>query len=175
MKLYVSADGQNRDAFALAKKIYQSGLRPDLIIGLWRGGTPIAIAVHEYFVYKGEGCVNFPMKCASYDGMKQTESLVLDLPPSASSLIKDGKTVLVIDDVFDTGKTAAAVKKEIEGLGARAYIATLYYKPANNKTDIIPDFYIHSTDEWIVFPHEIESLTASELREKDSTLADILD
>ena len=42
-------------------------------------------------------------------------------------------------------------------------IATLWYKPKNNATDIIPDYYIHETDQWLVFPHELEGLTLNEM------------
>jgi hypothetical protein len=42
-------------------------------------------------------------------------------------------------------------------------IATPYFKPSNNKTDKEPDYYLHSTDEWLVFPHELSGLTMQEI------------
>ena len=46
-KIYLDSNGLTRDSFALARKIFDSGFRPDVIIGLWRGGTPVAVAVQE--------------------------------------------------------------------------------------------------------------------------------
>ena len=170
-KVYISADVQCRDSFEFAKRIYDTGYRPDLLIGLWRGGTPIAIAVHEFFVFKGHACANLPVKCASYSGMSRTETLTIDLPEKFNEFLAPGKKILVVDDVFDSGKTAAALKKLLESAGCEAKIATLYFKPANNKTDIVPDFYLKATDEWIVFPHELEGLTLDEIRCKDPAIA----
>ncbi len=174
MKLYISADEQNRNAFALAKAIWDSGYRPDLLIGLWRGGTPVAIAIHEFFVFKGHKCANLPVKCASYDGMTQTDCFSVDMPPSIGKYLGPYNKILIVDDVFDTGNTAANLKEIFENTDATVKVATLYYKPKNNKTDIVPDYYHSATDEWIVFPHEIEGLTAEELREKDPVIAELL-
>lgn len=170
-KVYISADQQCRDSFEFARKIYDTGYRPDLLIGLWRGGTPIAIAVHEFFVFKGHACANLPVKCASYSGMSRTETLTIDLPEKFNAFLSPGKKILVVDDVFDSGKTAAALKRLLEASGCEAKIATLYFKPANNKTDIVPDFFLKATNEWIVFPHELEGLTLDEIRCKDPDIA----
>lgn len=166
-KTYISADQQCRDSFAFARKIWDTGYRPDLLIGLWRGGTPIAISVHEFFVYMGHPCANLPVKCVSYAGMSQTSSFTIDLPEKFNSFLSPGKKILVVDDVFDSGQTAAKLKKLLTDAGCEPKIATLYFKPANNKTDITPDFYLHATDEWIVFPHELEGLTLDEILCKD--------
>lgn len=174
-KTYISADRQCRDSFAFARKIWDTGYRPDLLIGLWRGGTPIAISVHEFFVYMGHKCANLPVKCSSYAGMSQTSEFSIDLPEKFGSFLAPGKKILVVDDVFDSGRTAAKVKKLLLDAGCEPKIATLYYKPKNNKTDIEPDFYLHSTDEWIVFPHELEGLTKDEIRCKDPDIVQFFD
>ncbi len=44
-------------------------------------------------------------------------------------------------------------------------IATPYFKPANNQTLLIPDFYLHQTSDWLVFPHELAGLKAREILE----------
>ena len=41
--------------------------------------------------------------------------------------------------------------------------ATVYYKPSMAKVDFVPDYYIHETDKWLVFPHEIDGLTKEEI------------
>ena len=174
-KLYISADQQCRDSFALARNIWDTGYRPDLLIGLWRGGTPIAVAVHEFFVYKGHACANLPVKCSSYEGMSRTDNLKIDLPENFRSYLTPGKKILVVDDVFDSGKTAAGLKQFLLDSGCEPKIATLFFKPKNNQTSIVPDFYLKSTDEWIVFPHELEGLTVEEIRCKDPEIAKLVE
>ena len=79
-------------------------------------------------------------------------------------------SILLVDDVFDTGLTMKAV---IEEYHARARknaafdirIATVYYKPDNNRTSRKPDFFLRETNQWLVFPHELHDLTAEEIRE----------
>src|SRR5689334_11470243 len=41
--------------------------------------------------------------------------------------------------------------------------ATLFYKPERNKTNLSPKYYIHESKEWIVFPHELDGLSESEV------------
>ena len=50
-----------------------------------------------------------------------------------------------------------------------------YFKPTKNKTNRKPDYYIHETDNWLVFPHELEGLTAEEIRANKPELAQLMD
>ena len=43
--------------------------------------------------------------------------------------------------------------------------AALYYKPGRNETELVPDYYLHETTQWLVFPHELDGLSGAELRE----------
>ena len=66
-----------------------------------------------------------------------------------------------MDDIFDTGHSIAAVFDALKGkLGENMpkdiRVATIYYKPTRNKTDRVPDYYLYETDQWVVFPHELE-------------------
>ena len=47
-KLFIQADELLSDSFKLAWQVYESGYRPNYIIGVWRGGAPIGIAVQEF-------------------------------------------------------------------------------------------------------------------------------
>ena len=42
----------------------------------------------------------------------------------------------------------------------------LYYKPSMNKTDIVPNYFLHETAAWLVFPHELEGLSHEEMQKK---------
>lgn len=63
---------------------------------------------------------------------------------------------MIVDDVFDTGRSILAVLERISGLSRRNVpeiirVATVYYKPNKRKVDLVPDYYIHATDDWLVF------------------------
>ena len=83
--------------------------------------------------------------------------------------IRHDDRVLIVDDVFDTGNT---IKKVIEEIRRRARgnapdeirVAVPWYKPARNETELVPDFYLRETSEWLVFPHELDALTPEEMR-----------
>jgi len=81
----------------------------------------------------------------------------------------------VVDDVFDTGKTAAAVKERIDATGAEMRIACVYWKPEKNTTTLKPDYFVRDVGlDWIVFPHEVEGLTDEEVVQKDPELASLI-
>lgn len=175
-KHYLSATEYQRDMWRLAANIKKSGWKPDFLVGLWRGGAPVAIAVHEFFKATGWDVKHIPLKCWSYTGIGQNEGkVVFMLGDAIFGMFRPGDRILFIDDVFDTGKTAAAVMEHMKGIGADARIACVYWKPTKNTTTIRPDFVAKDIgNDWIVFPHEIEGLTMDEIREKDPSLAELM-
>jgi hypothetical protein len=82
--------------------------------------------------------------------------------------------MLLIDDVFDTGKTMVEVLRVIRAKARKnapeIRVATVYYKPSRNQTDITPDYYVCTNDNWLVFPHELEGLTKEEIMEKNPNI-----
>lgn len=175
-KTFLSADEFLRDSWRLAAKITSSEWKPDKLLALWRGGAFAGMAVHEFFKVKGWEIAHLPMKCKSYSGIGENAGeVVFTLGREIFGRIKAGEKILVIDDVFDTGKTAKAIKTKLEGIGAEPRIATVYFKPNKNQTDIKPDYYTKELgDNWIVFPHELEDLSAEELEAKDPALKELL-
>jgi len=88
--------------------------------------------------------------------------------------------LLIVDDVFDTGKSIEAIINTLKEKTRRNVphdirVAVPYYKPSRNKTDRVPDYYLHETDQWLKFPHSLEGLTHDEVRENRPQLAAILD
>jgi len=175
-KRYLSANEFLQDSWRLAADIRRSGWRPDILIALWRGGAPVGIAVHEYLKVAGWPLDHVPLKCASYTGIGENEGEVAFTHAEVVwNELKKGMRVLVVDDVFDTGKTAAAVKARLEQLGVEARFACVYWKPAKNLTDLKPDYFTKDIGlEWLVFPHEIDGLTTAEIAEKDPCLSSLL-
>ncbi|WP_018461783.1 phosphoribosyltransferase [Thermus oshimai] len=68
-----------------------------------------------------------------------------------------GKRVLVVDDVWDSGRTAFAVKERIRRAGGTPWVATLHFKPERNRVPDRPDFYAEETGAWVVYPWALEA------------------
>jgi hypothetical protein len=52
-------------------------------------------------------------------------------------------------------------------------IACPWYKPNNNQVSMVPDYYVQTSDEWLVFPHELTGLTPDELLNSKAELKEI--
>ena len=171
-KVYLDSQELLDDSFKLAGQVLKSGFRPKFIIALWRGGTPIGIAVQEFLDTYGH-CKsdNIAIRTSSYRGVGDRSSTV-DIYGLSYLLKKMNKddSVLIVDDVFDTGHTVKAVIDEIRKQARKnapndIRIAVPWYKPTANQTDREPDYYIHTTDKWINFPYSVEDLTVEEIKE----------
>ena len=175
-KHYLSANDFLHDAWRLAADVRKSGWKPDFLIALWRGGTPPGIAIHEFLKVSGWEVRHLPLKCSSYTGIGENAGEVrFTCAEPVFGMLRKGDKVLIVDDVFDTGKTAAAVKERIEATGAEMRMACVYWKPEKNITTLKPDYFVKDVGlDWIVFPHEIEGLTPDEVRTKDPLLAELL-
>ncbi len=168
-KQYVSAQELLNDSFKLGLEIFQSGFRPSFIIGIWRGGTPVGIAVQEILDHLGVKTDHIAIRTSSYRGINKRDKNVrvhgLEYVTRRANW-KDG--LLIVDDVFDSGSSIKAVIKALQdrmrrNLPEDIRIVTPWYKPKNNVTDIIPDYYMHETDQWLIFPHELDGLTREEI------------
>lgn len=175
-KTYLSANEFLHDSWRLAAAVRNSGWRPEVLIALWRGGASVGVSLHEFFKVSGWDVRHIPLKCASYTGIGENAGeVVFTLGEEIFGMLRPGDKVLVVDDVFDTGKTAKAVKARIDAAGAEMRMACVYWKPEKNKTDMKPDYFVKDVGlDWIVFPHEIEGLTKEEIAEKDPGLAALI-
>jgi len=175
-KHYLSADDYLRDTWRLAAAVRKSGWQPDVLIALWRGGAPVGVAIHEFFKVTGWPVQHIPLKCASYAGIGSNPGVVeFTHGDIVFGMLRKGDKVLVVDDVFDTGKTAAAVKARLDSVGVEMRMACVYWKPSKNITSLKPDYFVKDVGlDWLVFPHEIEDLTKDEIMAKDPFLASLL-
>ena len=180
-KNFITSQSLLQDSFRLAAKVYEDGFRPDFIIGIWRGGAPIGIAVQEFFEFKNTSTDHIAVRTSSYYGInKQSKEIrVHGLHYLVENANADDK-LLIVDDVFDSGRSVDALIKQINKLmrlnmPKDIRIACPWYKPQNNTTDIVPDYYVNESDEWLVFPHEIAGLSEEEIREGKGELADVMD
>jgi hypoxanthine phosphoribosyltransferase len=169
-KTYISAQQLLDDSFELGLKIMESQFTPTLVVGVWRGGTPIAIAMQELLTYLGVTCDHIAIKTASYSGIAEREDTIkVDGLDYLFKHCQANDRILLVDDVFDTGLSLAQVMTELkagfDGQLPDIRIATPYFKPANNQTIRTPDFYLHETSDWLVFPHELVGMKACEMLE----------
>ena len=68
-KTFIQADELLKDSFELAWQVYESGYRPDYIVGVWRGGAPIGIAVQEFLDVLGIDSDHIAIRTSSYSGI----------------------------------------------------------------------------------------------------------
>lgn len=78
-----------------------------------------------------------------------------------------GKNLLIIDEVCDSGRTLLDLVTRLKDLGAQQIkTAVLHYKPGKNETGFMPDWYVQATDEWIVYPWEINEFKGHSAKPK---------
>lgn len=179
-KTVLSAQDLLLDSFELGVQVLESGFEPTMIIAIWRGGTPVGMAVQEIFSYCGIGADHIAIRTSSYVGVDERGAVAVHGLNYIIKKICHDDRVLIVDDVFDTGNTIKAV---IDELSRRARgntaedirIAVPWYKPSRNQTDLVPDYFVRETDEWLVFPHELDALTADELRQHRPQIAEIVE
>ena len=179
-KHYIQADQLLKDSYNLAWKIYEQGFKPDFIIGIWRGGAPVGIAVQEFLDYLGVPSDNIAIRTSYYSGINSTRDTVQVYGLNyVVKQLKLNDSLLIVDDVYDSGMS---IKKVIEELQEACkenmpeiQVATPYFKPKNNKTDRVPDYYIHETDQWLVFPHELQGLTLEEIKTNKPELDSLIE
>ncbi|WP_038047336.1 phosphoribosyltransferase [Thermus caliditerrae] len=118
----------------------------DLLLGIARGGLiPTALLAQAL------GMRDLLTAAVMFYEGEETlpEPVFLQFPPDP---LLFGKRVLVVDDVWDSGRTAFAVKARVRQAGGLPLVATLHFKPGRNQVPDRPDFYAEATEAWVVYP-----------------------
>jgi len=145
----------------LAEQIADSDFRPDILLGIARGGLVPAGAL-AYAL----DCKNlFTISVEFYTGVDARLDVPVMLPPFLDARDLDAAKVLVVDDVADTGKTLELVHEFCSGHVAEARTAVLYEKP---QSIIKADFAWRRTDRWINFPWSSEEPVVSRSAVRDA-------
>ena len=184
-KKFVDANDLLLDSFQLAANIHASGFRPDFLVGLWRGGSAVGIAVQEGLEHFGIKTDHIAIR-TSYRG----QASYRDMVGSAESIrvhglrylherICEHHSMLIVDDAYSTGSSVNAVirqlsKKARRNLPGDIRIATVWYRPTE-QTIRPPDYYVHETSNWLVLPYELSGLSIDELRENKKEIAPVID
>ncbi len=180
-KVFISADSLLADSMELARLIVLSGFRPTYLVAMWRGGAPIGIAVQEVLEYHAIHADHIAIRTSSYTGIgDQAKTVRVHALDYLVSRLSAEDELLLVDDVFDSGRSLDAVMDTLKrrcrrNLPQNIRIATVYYKPKRNRSALVPDYYVRDTDAWLVFPHEIQGLTKEEILQHKPVAANFFD
>jgi uncharacterized protein len=140
----------------LGQQIVDDGYRPDIVLSIARGGLIVAASLA--YALSVKSC--FVLNVEYYTGVHQRLDAPVVLPPLLDLDDARGASVLIADDVADTGHTLELVRELCADKVAEARIAVLYQKPGSV---VIPEYRWRTTDRWIEFPWSSERpLVASE-------------
>ena len=185
-KQFIREEDLLLDAYRLGVKIFESGFRPTFIIGVWRGGSSIGIAVQECLQYLGVETDHISVR-TSYRGMTSYKAML----DNAGAIRVHGTRyllenlnahddLLIVDDVYSSGFNVQAVIDRLayrtrRNMPENVRVAVPWYRPAQNRTDREPDYYLHETNDWLVLPWELNGLTREEIYRVKSFLKPIFE
>lgn len=180
-KEFVSYDTIRNNAIKLAYRIYKDGFIPDVIYVSLRGGAYMGNVISEYFKFvRSERPVFYAAVVArSYTGFSQEETIRIDGWTYNPDFLRHGDKVLLVDDVFDSGRTINYLARVIMERGLPRddiKIAVHDYKVREyipQRLPITPDYWCRKIvvptrddETWIHYmSHELEGLTEAEVAE----------
>ncbi|GAB3276702.1 phosphoribosyltransferase [Microbacterium sp. MEC084] len=152
-------DGFGEATRDLARRILDDGFEPEVVVAIARGGLLPAGAIAYGLGAKNCGALNVEF----YTGIGTVLDAPEVLPPELDMAYLDGRRVLLVDDVADSGRTLALAVDLLKSQGADVRSVTIYTKPS---TIITPDYAWKATDLWIDFPWSAKGT----VREEDAGL-----
>ena len=142
----------------LAELVHCDGYHPDIVLAIARGGLLVGGAIGYALGVKN----TFTMNVEFYTGIDERLEMPMLLPPVPDLVDFAEQTVLIADDVADTGATLALVKDFCEGKVGEVRCAVLYEKP---RSTVASEYVWRRTDRWIVFPWSDRAPVGEELLE----------
>jgi len=182
IKEFLQFDTVRNNALKLAFRINNDRFIPDVIYVSLRGGAYMGNVISEYFkiVHKGARPVYYAAVVAhSYTGVAQSGKVRIDGWTYSPEHLRVGDKVLLVDDIFDSGKTVNCIAQVILDKGiprGDLKIAVHDYKYFIDKPDqlpIHPDYWcrkheksINDEEHWIHYmSHELVGLSGDEAAE----------
>jgi hypoxanthine phosphoribosyltransferase len=195
-KEFLQYDIVRNNALKMARRIYLDGFMPDVIYVSLRGGAYLGNVISEYFkvVRKDDRPVYYAAVVArSYTDVARSDKIVIDGWTYSPEHLRIGDKVLLVDDIFDSGKTINYLAEVIldQGIPRKDMkVAVHDYKYFTDKKEqfpVQPDYWcrrhdVSVNDEgyWIHYmSHELVGLSEKELEEHyyapDPELREVLD
>lgn len=175
------------DSFKLGVSIFESSFKPTFIVGLWRGGSAVGIYVQECLQTLGIKTNHLSLR-TSYRGEPSYQDNIAS--PDAQLRVHGTQyllenlnaddSLLIVDDVFSTGKNIDAIITRLQSrlkrnMPKEVRVATLWQRPSYKAVDFAPDYCLHSTEDWLVFPYEMSGLSVDEIKENKGFLMEYLE
>jgi hypoxanthine phosphoribosyltransferase len=132
----------------LATAVADDGFEPDIVLAIARGGLIVAGALGYALSIKNL----YTMNVEYYTGVDERLDVPMILPPTPELVDLESASVLIADDVADTGHTLALVKEFCTGKVAEVRSAVLYEKP---RSVVQCEYVWRRTDLWIEFPWSV--------------------
>lgn len=171
MKSFLTPDQPRIDSYKLGTKILADKFYPTNMVTFWRGGTYPACCVDEIIEYTGLKVDHIAIRTKRTKVGDNYEIQIFQLGYLVERLTKDSK-LLIVDDIFDSGLTIEAFINELRKRLGNNFpndirIAVVDYKPDNNKTDRVPNYFVNVLpgSTWRQYCHELEGLTIEEIEE----------
>ena len=133
-----------------AQKIQKQNYKPDIIIGIARGGVIPARILIDLLETPQLTAIQIEF----YTDINQTQQEPTLNQPLTTKIT--GKKTLLVDDIADTGKSLELAKIHLKQQGPKEIkTVTLFQKP---QSIITPNFYEKQTTNWVVFPWETKEI-----------------
>ncbi|MEM7349266.1 MAG: phosphoribosyltransferase family protein [Acidobacteriota bacterium] len=183
-KVFIQEEDLLLDSFRLGVKIFEQGFRPDFIVGIWRGGSSVGIYVQECLQTLGVETDHISIRTSYQDAPETVPSHARPIRVHGTKYLLENLNaddgLLIVDDIYGSGRTIEAVIEKVSKRTKRnmprdVRIAVPWYKPDHNRTERVPDFYLHATDKWLVLPYELKGLSRDEIAQHKPFLRPILD
>lgn len=143
--LTVRPDDVLEMAMRLAGEIRRDGYEPEVLVSIFRGGMVIARYLSDFLDVREIRSV----RIEHYSALEKREGARI-VEPLRERV--DGRRVLVVDDVADTGDSLEEAVRHVREMGAsEVRVATLHYKPWSK---VVPDYFVEETESWVVYPWE---------------------
>ena len=186
-KRFITEQELLEDAYRLGVKIFNDGFRPTFIVGLWRGGTSVGIAVQECLQYLGVESDHIALR-TSYRGADSYQSM-LDNPADEIRVhgtqylietLNAEDQLLIVDDVVSSGYSIQAVINKLSGrlklnMPEDVRVAAPWCKPTRDRVGSLPRYYLHQTADWLVMPYELKGLSLEEIQTHKPAVARLLE
>lgn len=141
-------DDMNDITFDIACQVRKAGIKPNRIVTLAKGGWPMTRSLVDFTGINQVASIGVKFYKEGINQRFETPRIYQELP-----VPMEGESILLFDDVADTGKSLEFVRDHLLKIGVReVFVASLFYKP---HSVIKPDFHGPTTSSWIIFPYEI--------------------
>lgn len=182
MKEFLPYDNVRNNALKLAHRIYKEGFIPDVIYCSLRGGAYVANVVSEYFKIARKDChpvLYAAVVARSYSDIRKRDRVMVDGWTYSPEHLRPGDKILLVDDIFDTGKTInylveVLLEKGIPRKDIKVAVHDYkYFTYKEEQLPIQPDYFCRKftitkpeEDRWIHYmSHELIGLSDEELEE----------